>query len=90
GGIRYFPTSTLGNLYGAQFFATAKDEVGDLDAQFAAGEFEPLKSWLTEKISRQGMRYLPNDLVQEVPGKPLGHEPLIVHLKRKYSELYGL
>ena len=90
GGIGYFPTYTLGNLYGAQFFDSAKDEIGDLDAQFAAGEFEPLKVWMTEKIYSQGMRYLPNDLVQEVTGKPLGHEPLIGHLKRKYFELYGL
>jgi carboxypeptidase Taq len=90
GGIGYFPTYTLGNLYGAQFFDTAREEVGDLDAQFAAGEFEPLKSWLTEKVYLQGMRYLPVDLVQEITGKPLSHAPLMRHLTTKYSTLYGL
>lgn len=90
GGIGYFPTYTLGNLYGAQFFDTAREEVGDLDAQFEAGEFEPLKSWLTEKIYRQGMRYLPAELAVEVTGKPLSHEPLVNHLTTKYSGLYGL
>jgi len=90
GGIGYFPTYTLGNLYGAQFFDTAREEVGDLDAQFAAGEFEPLKSWLTEKVYLQSMRYLPVDLVQEITGKPLSHAPLMRHLTTKYSTLYGL
>ncbi len=90
GGVGYFPTYTLGNLYGAQFCDTATDELGDLDAQFAAGDFGPLKSWCTEKIYRQGMRYLPNELVKEVTGKPLSHEPLVRHLRLKYSELYGL
>ena len=90
GGIGYFPTYTLGNLYGAQFFDTAREEVGDLDAQFEAGEFEPLKSWLTEKIYRHGMRYLPAELAVEVTGKPLSHEPLVNHLTTKYSGLYGL
>ena len=45
---------------------------------------------MTEKIYRQGMRFLPSDLVQEVTGKPLSHKPLINHLEGKYSELYGL
>jgi carboxypeptidase Taq len=90
GGIGYFPTYTLGNLYGAQFFETAREEVGDLDAQFTAGEFAPLKNWLTEKIYRQGKRYLPADLAVEVTGRPLSHVPLVEHITRKYSELYGL
>lgn len=90
GGIGYFPTYTLGNLYGAQFFDQARKELGDLDAQFAEGAFGPLKDWLTEKIYRQGMRYLPPDLVQEVTGAPLSHKPLVSHLARKYAELYEI
>ena len=80
----------LGNLYAAVFYDQACEDVGDLDAQFAAGEFEPLLSWLTEKVYRQGMRYGSNDLSKKVTGKPLGHEPLVDHLTRKYEMLYGL
>ena len=39
----YFPTYTLGNLYGAQFFEKAMEEMPDLDMQFQQGRFEPLK-----------------------------------------------
>ena len=59
-----------GNLYAAQFFEQARQEVGDLDTQFAEGVFEPLKNWLTEKIYSQGQRYRANELIEVVTGKP--------------------
>lgn len=90
GGIGYFPTYALGNLYAAQFFEQAHQEVGDLNAQFAEGVFEPLKNWLTEKIYSQGQRYRANELIEVVTGKPLSHEPLMRHLRAKYEPLYGI
>ena len=90
GGIGYFPTYALGNLYAAQFFEQARQDVGDLDAQFAEGVFEPLKNWLTEKIYSQGQRYRANELIEVVTGKPLSHEPLMRHLRAKYEPLYGI
>lgn len=90
GGIGYFPTYALGNLYAAQFFERAGEDVGDLNAQFAEGQFEPLKNWLTEKIYSQGQRHRASDLVEVVTGKPLTHEPLMRHLRAKYEPLYGI
>ena len=90
GGIGYFPTYALGNLYAAQFFEQARQEVGDLDPQFAEGVFDPLKNWLTEKIYSQGQRYRANELIEVVTGKPLSHEPLMRHLRAKYEPLYGI
>ena len=90
GGIGYFPTYALGNLYAAQFFERAREEVGDLNAQFAEGQFEPLKNWLTKKIYSQGQRHRASDLVEVVTGKPLSYEPLMRHLRAKYEPLYGV
>lgn len=90
GGIGYFPTYALGNLYAAQFFERAGEDVGDLNAQFAEGQFEPLKNWLTKKIYSQGQRHRASDLVEVVTGKPLIHEPLMRHLRAKYEPLYGI
>ena len=42
GASGYFPTYTLGNLYAAQFFEQARKDVGNLDEQFAKGEFAPM------------------------------------------------
>ena len=56
GGIGYFPTYTLGNLYAAQFMEQARHDLGDLDGDFRRGEFGRLKGWLNEKVHRPGQR----------------------------------
>ena len=90
GGLGYFPTYTLGNLYAAQFMEQARADVGDLDADFRHGEFGRLKGWLNEKIHRQGMRYRPAELCRHVTGKPLSPKPLMDYLRAKFGPLYGL
>jgi carboxypeptidase Taq len=90
GYIGYFPTYSLGNLYSAQFFEQARKDLGDLDGQFAKGEFGKLKGWLNEKIHRLGQRYRAEKLAEVVTGKPLSHRPLMDYLKTKYGELYGV
>ena len=90
GYIGYFPTYSLGNLYAAQFFSQAKKEIGDLDEQFARGEFSNLKRWLNEKIHKHGQRYRAEKLVEVVTGKPLSHRPLMDYLKSKYGQIYGV
>ncbi|HYL79244.1 MAG TPA: carboxypeptidase M32, partial [Candidatus Acidoferrum sp.] len=89
GGIGYFPTYTLGNLYAAQFFDQARNDLGDLEAQFSRGEFVPLQAWLTAKIHRLGQRHRAPDLVVAVTGRPLSPRPLLDHLRSKYALLYG-
>lgn len=89
GAIGYFPTYTLGNLYAAQFFEQARQDLGDLDAQFARGEFAPLLGWLRKNIHTHGERYRAGELVKRITGKPLSAEPLMRHLRSK-AELYGV
>jgi carboxypeptidase Taq len=90
GGIGYFPTYTLGNLYAAQFMARARDDLGDLDEAFRRGEFGSLKTWLNEKIHRPGRRFRASELCRRVTGRPLRPEPLMSYLRQKYAPLYGI
>jgi carboxypeptidase Taq len=90
GAIGYFPTYTLGNLYAAQFFEQARKDLGDIDAQFARGQFGPLLEWLRDNIHRHGKRYTAGELAQRVTGRPLEAGPLLKHLRAKASELYGV
>ncbi len=90
GAMGYFPTYALGNLYGAQFFAQVRQDIPDLDARFAAGDFEPLLNWLREHIYQHGQRYRAQELVQVVTGEPLSYKPLMTYLRAKYSKLYDL
>jgi carboxypeptidase Taq len=77
-------------MYAAQLFTTARKSLGDLDAQFAKGDFLPLREWLREHVHRLGRQYLPGQLIERITGKPLSHEPLVEHLKAKFGPLYGL
>jgi len=89
GGIGYFPTYTLGNMNAAQLYDAAEAELGNLSAQFAEGQFEPLKNWLVKNIHRRGKQYPAARLIEHVTGKPLSHHALIRHLKAKYERLYA-
>ena len=90
GGLGYFPTYTLGNLYAAQFMEQARTDHPNLDDEFRRGEFGQLKSWLNAKIHRPGQRHRPGELCQRVTGRPLSPTPLVNYLRGKYAPLYGL
>lgn len=90
GGFGYFPTYALGNVYGAQFFDQARNELGDLDAMFRRGEFEPLRQWLSKQIYQHGRRYLAGELVERVTGQPPSHDAMIRHLRDRFGPLYEL
>jgi carboxypeptidase Taq len=90
GGLGYFPTYTLGNLYAAGFMQQARHDLGNLDDDFRRGQFGRLKTWLNNKIHRQGQKYRAGELCRRVTGQALSHKPLIAYLRKKYEPLYGL
>jgi carboxypeptidase Taq len=90
GQIGYFPTYTLGNIFAAQLFARAREDMGDLDAAFARGEFAGLLGWLRTKVHRHGKRFPAAQLVEQATGAPPDQQPLVQALRTKYSELYDL
>jgi carboxypeptidase Taq len=53
----YFPTYTLGNLYCAQFFEQACEDISDLHKQIEKGEFSELREWLNDRIHQHGRRF---------------------------------
>jgi carboxypeptidase Taq len=85
----YFPTYSLGNLYAAQFYEQADQDLGGLDRQIERGEFQHLGKWLKAKIHTHGQRYTASELVERITGKPLSHEPLLKHLRAKYDLFYN-
>ena len=85
---RYFPTYTLGNLYAAQLFDRACQDIGGLEDQIARGHFGELREWLQIKIYRHGQRYSANALVEQATGQPVDYRPFVRSLERKYRELY--
>lgn len=90
GGLGYFPTYTLGNLYAAQFMEQARQDLPGLDDDFRQGRFGRLNQWLNDKIHRPGMRWRPRVLCEKVTGKTLSPRPLMTYLRQKFGALYGI
>ncbi len=90
GSIGYFPTYTLGNLYAAQFFDRAKNDLGDLESFISRGEFQSLLQWLRKNIHCHGTTYLPRELLRRATGGDLDPRFLIDYLNNKYDELYAI
>ncbi len=88
--IGYFPTYALGNLYAAQFYQQACQDLPSLQQDLAAGEFAGLLAWLRERIHTLGQCYSAPELLARITGRPLSHAPLIEHLKAKLGPLYQL
>ncbi len=88
--IGYFPTYTLGNLYAAQLFTAANEDLGGLAAAFSQGDFAGLLEWLRLKIHAHGQRYRATDLVRRVTGAEPDHKPLMQMLTAKYQDIYKL
>ncbi|MFQ5400275.1 MAG: carboxypeptidase M32 [Anaerolineae bacterium] len=89
-GFGYFPTYALGNLYAAQFYATAVSENPAIEEEMAEGKTTALLSWLRENIHQHGRKFTPSELVQRVTGKPLSHHAFIKYVTAKFSDIYGL
>ncbi len=89
-GFGYFPTYALGNLYAAQFYKQASQDLGNLDEQIARGEAQPLREWLRVNIHQHGKRFRAGELCERVTGKRLTTAPLMQYLSGKYKPLYGL
>jgi carboxypeptidase Taq len=88
--LGYFPTYSLGNMFAAQLFEAAREQVGDLDAMFARGEFIPLKEWLNDKVHAHGQRYRSGRLVEIVSGKKPSPDALVRHLNSRFRPLFGV
>ena len=85
-----FPGYTLGNLIGAQLMEKIRSDTPDLDAQFEAGQFAPLLSWLRKNVHRHGRKFTPNELLERATGRRLSAAPWIAYVQKKFGALYGI
>ena len=81
----YFPTYQLGNVISVQIWRRAVAELGDLDEQFARGEFGQLRAWLRDQIYRHGSRYPAPELLRRVTGSEIDPEPYLEYLHTKFA-----
>ncbi len=90
GAFGYFPTYTLGNIYGRQIFEAALVDMDDLPAAIAKGDLLSLRKWLREKVHTVGRTMTPKELIKSVTGNDLSVEPFLTYLMAKYKSIYKL
>jgi carboxypeptidase Taq len=82
--IGYFPCYTLGAMYAAQWFATMRREMPDLDRRIVNGELTPVFDWLNARIWSQASRYETPELVKRASGETLNPAHFKAHLSSRY------
>ncbi|MDA5547807.1 carboxypeptidase M32 [Yersinia massiliensis] len=84
GAFGYFPTYTLGAMYAAQLFQSARDAIPGLDRHIANGDLSPLFNWLQQNIWQHGSRYSTAELITQATGESLNPRFFRQHLERRY------
>ena len=80
----YFPTYTLGAMIAAQWMASARTALPQLDAQLEKGEFAPLIGWLRAQVHSKASRYATPELIQQATGQPLNPALYESYLRARY------
>lgn len=85
----YFPSYTLGNIYGGQIAAAITKDKPDWRSQLCQGNLKGVNAWLKQNICDYGDLYDPEELIKKATGRNLDSEMFLQYLKSKYGELYG-
>ncbi len=90
GQIGTFCNYTIGNVMAAQVLETARAEDPSIQTSVDAGNYAPLKDWLTNNIYVHGRRFGRDELLQRITGRTLDPKPYVKYLRDKYTALYGV
>lgn len=85
GALGYFPTYTLGNLYGAHLFQGFLRDHPDWEKRVAKGELIFIKDWLHQNVYQHGRRYSSKELLLKATGKPFSADAYVHYLTKKYT-----
>ncbi len=88
GSFGYFPSYTLGNIYAAQIYNTARKEIADFDKLLANGELVKIKQWLVDKVYQYGKLIEPEELIIRITGETTDPRYLMEYLENKYKDIY--
>ena len=82
--LGYFPCYTLGAMFAAQWFATMRREIADLDGSITAGTLQPVFDWLSSRIWLQASRWSTDELALRASGEALNPAHFRAHLEQRY------
>ncbi len=89
-GFGYFPSYTLGNLYGAQIYYALRRAFPNFDERLARGDAAFILDWLREHMYSVGAIYLSEDLMERVTGEKPDPKYFVRYLTDKFKAIYDL
>ncbi len=85
----YFPSYALGNAYAAQIDAKMRGDL-DVDSLVEAGDFDPIRAWLTERVHQYGLTKRAEEIIEIATGEALNPDYYAQYLTKKYTDIYQL
>ena len=89
GSFGYFPSYALGSFIAAQLYESLRAEIGNFDAEIAAGRFGPLFDWLRRNVHARGASVGAHELITAATGRPLSAAPWLRYAEGKYLDEDG-
>jgi len=84
GSFGYFPTYAMGNILGGQLWEKLTEAI--LVAEHLAdGNFEPILSWLTQRVYADGRTKSSQELMESVTGAYLNPQPWLNYIQDRYD-----
>ena len=80
----YFPCYSLGAMYSAQWFATMRRAMPDLDERIGHGDLACVFDWLRDNIWTQASRWTTDELALRASGEVLNPAHFKAHLEARY------
>jgi len=84
GAFGYFPSYTMGAVNAAQLSAAMKRDCPEWKEQFASGDLECVRSWLSDNIWQHGCEYESQELMQRATGEGSTATHFLTHLNSRY------
>ena len=89
GSFGYFPSYSLGNIYGAQMIRALGKDIPDYREQVAKGEFSSIRHWLKTHIHQYGSLYKPDEILRKATGEGVDTSAIFDYFNRKFGRIYG-
>lgn len=88
GSFGYFPSYSLGNLYGAQMLNKMRKDYKDMYLDIKKGEFSKVHNWLNDNVHKYGAVYSPSELIKKITGEELNPKYFLDYINEKYKKIY--
>lgn len=87
GAMGYFPTYSLGSMYSATIRKKMSEDL-DFRKLLENRDFDPIRSWLKERVHKHGRTFKPEELRKKATGDVLRSDDYIEYLTEKFSDIY--